>query len=146
MTVSESVRSKADDPDESRRSWGRNQTIFWAKADDLLSQSRRSDESRRSLKMKNWLKADDPAESRRSFSHWFFWIKADDPGSKQTIFFCCLKGWKQTILGQSRRSFSIVLMDESRRSWVKADDLFLLFWWMKADDPRSKLAIFFKAF
>ena len=46
------VKSKADDPAESRRSWGQKQTIFWAKADDLI-------------------KADNPKKN-------FFLLKADD--------------------------------------------------------------------
>ena len=59
------VQSKADDPDESRRSWG-------MKADDLLGQSRRSFEPKQTIWPKQTIlkrmKADDLGQSGRSFS------------------------------------------------------------------------------
>ena len=99
------VQSKADDPAESRRSWG-------AKADDLLSQSRRSlSQSRRSWSKQTILIS---TKSRRSWSKrtilYVLWyessrsrVKADDP-----FFIDCYVS-KQTILTyafwyESRRS------------------------------------------
>ena len=110
------VRSKADDPDESRRSLG-------MKADDLLGQSRRSFEPKQTIRRKQTIqksmKADDPDQSRRSFSYYFYkskqtilyqlkCMKADDPGQSRRSFSYCFEKWKQTILSLS--------------FWMKADD------------------------
>ena len=88
MIPTRGVKSKADDPDESRRSWGLKQTIFWWKADDLFGSKQTIRRKQTVLKR---MKADDLGQSGRSFSNAFLWIKADDPNHK-------FKGQKQTIL------------------------------------------------
>ena len=130
-----SVQSKADDPDESRRSLG-------MKADDLLGQSRRSFEPKQTIRRKQTIqksmKADDPDQSRRSFSYYFYkskqtilyqlkCMKADDPGQSRRSFSYCFEKWKQTILSLS--------------FWMKADDhdqsgrSFKMFFCKEVDDP-----------
>ena len=91
MIPTRGVKSKADDPDESRRSWGLKQTIFWCKADDLFGSKQTIRRKQTVLKR---MKADDLGQSGRSFSNAFLWIKADDPNHK-------FKGQKQTVLKKS---------------------------------------------
>ena len=86
------VQSKADDPEESRRSMG-------VKADDLLSQSSRSFEPKQTIlcRVQVELKQTTLGRSRRSLSEYIcelkltihycinMWIIADDLEPKQTI-------------------------------------------------------------